>query len=112
MAYWVDRVLLATTTVNNLCRKEYPLTLDVITTQLLSQNIVSLTLDGCTSTNILPITWVIVYYMDRNCTLDDVQHTFNKADRQFISAFEDLLRMTSQRPNYSCMASPTFTEYD
>jgi len=61
-----DLVLLSATTVSNICRGEYALTVDAIKKQLPVQNKVSLALDGWTSTNKLAIMSVIAYYMDRN----------------------------------------------
>ena len=61
-----DLVLPSATTLSNICRREYALTVDATTKQLPSQNKVSLALDGWTSTNKLAITSVIAYYMDLN----------------------------------------------
>jgi len=61
-----DLELLSPTTLSNICRRESALTMDATKKQLLSQNEVSLTLDGWISTNILAITSVRGYYMDRN----------------------------------------------
>jgi len=41
-----DLVLPSTTTLSNICRREYALTVDAITKQLPSRNTVSLVLDG------------------------------------------------------------------
>jgi len=46
-----DLVLPSTTTLSNICQKEYALTLDAIKKQLPLRNTVSSTLDGWTSTN-------------------------------------------------------------
>jgi len=59
-------VLPFTTTLRNICHREYALTVDAIKKQLLPRNKVSLTLNGWTSMNKLAITSVIAYYMDRN----------------------------------------------
>jgi len=56
--------LLSATTLSNICRREYILTMDAIKKQVPLRNKVSLTLDGWTSTNKLAITSVIAYYMD------------------------------------------------
>jgi len=82
-----DPVLPSATTLSNICRREYALTLDAITKQLPVQNKVSLALDGWTSTNILAITSVIAYYMDRNWALCEVQLAFDEVDRLFYSRF-------------------------
>jgi len=52
-------VLASVTTLRNICRRQYALTLDAIKKQLPSWNKVSLALDGWTSTNKLAITSVI-----------------------------------------------------
>ena len=83
-----DLVLPSATTLSNICRREYSLTVDAIKKQLPSQNKVSLALDGWTSTNKLAITSVIAYYMDRNWALRDVQLAFDEVDPLFFSAFE------------------------
>jgi len=62
-------VLLSATTLSNIFRREYALTVDAIKKQLPVQNEVSLTLDGWTSTDKLTITLVIAYYMDWNWAL-------------------------------------------
>jgi hypothetical protein len=67
---------------------EYALTVDAIKKQLPLPNIVSLALDGWTSTNKLAILLVIAYYMDRNCALCEVQLTFDEVNRLFCSHFE------------------------
>jgi len=61
-----DLVLPSATTLSNICRREYALTVDAINKQLPLRNKVSLALDGWTSTNKLAITSVIACYMDRN----------------------------------------------
>jgi len=81
-------VLASATTLSNICRREYALTLDAIKKQLLSQNKVSLALDGWRSMNKLALTSVIAYYMDRNWALCEVQLAFNEVDRLFYSHFE------------------------
>jgi len=84
-----DMVVLSTTTLSNICRGEYALTVDAIKKQLPSRNIVSLALDGWTSTNKLAIMSVIAYYMNRNWALCEVQLAFIEVDRLFYSRFEN-----------------------
>jgi hypothetical protein len=83
-----DVVLPSTTTLSNISRREYALTVDAIKKQLPIQNKVSLALDGWTSTNKLAITSVIAYYMDRNWALREVQLAFAEVNRLFCSCFE------------------------
>jgi hypothetical protein len=54
-----DLVLPSATTLSNICRREYAVTVDAIKTQLPIRNKVSLSLDGWTSANKLAITSVI-----------------------------------------------------
>jgi len=83
-----DVVLPSATTLSNICRREYALTVDVIKKQLPLRNEVSLALDGWTSMNKLAITSVIAYYMDSNWALHEVQLAFDEVDRLFCSRFE------------------------
>jgi len=83
-----DLVLPSATTLRNICRREYALTVDAIKKQLPVRNKVGLALDGWTSTNKLAITSVIAYYMDRNWALGEVQLAFDEIDRLFYSRFE------------------------
>jgi hypothetical protein len=83
-----DLVLPSATTLSNICRREYALTVDAIKKQLPLRNKVSLALDGWTSTNKLAIMSIIVYYIDRNWALREVELTFNEVNRLFISLFE------------------------
>jgi len=83
-----DLVLPSATTLSNICRREYALTVDAIKKQLPIRNKVSLALDGWTFTNKLAITSVIAYYMDRNWALREVQLAFYEVDRLFCSCFE------------------------
>jgi len=83
-----DLVLLSATTLSNICRREYALTVDAIKKQLPLQNKVSLALDRWTSMNKLAITLVIAYYMDRNWALREVQLAFDEVDLLFCSRFE------------------------
>jgi len=83
-----DLVLPSATTLSNICRREYALTVDAIKKQLPLRNKVSLAWDEWTSTNKLAITSVIAYYMDRNWALRQVNLAFDKVDRLFCSRFE------------------------
>jgi len=83
-----DLVLPSTMTLTNSCQREDALTVDAMNKQLPSQNKVSLTLDGCTSTNKLAITSDILYYMDGNWALHEVQLPLDEVDRLFVSCFE------------------------
>jgi len=83
-----DLVLPSATTLSNICRREYALTVDAIRKQLPLWNKVSLALDGWTSTNKLAITSVNAYYMDQNWALREVQLGFDEVDRLFCSRFE------------------------
>ena len=64
-----ELVLPSASTLGNICRREYTLTVDAMKKQLPSTNKVGLALDGWTSTNKLAITSVIADYMDQNCAL-------------------------------------------
>jgi len=101
-------VLPSASTLSNICRREYTLTVDAIKKQLPSRNKVSLALDGWTSTNKLAITSVIAYYMDRNWALREVQLAFDEVDSPFFSYFECSLRITGQWSAYGSTASWTF----
>jgi hypothetical protein len=81
-------VLPSASTLSNICRKEYVLTVDAIKKLLLSQDKVYLALDGWTSTNKLAITSVIAYYMDLNWGLDEVQLAIDKVECLFFSTSE------------------------
>jgi len=83
-----DLVLPSTTTLRNICRREYALTVDAIKKQLPSRNKVSLALDGWTSMNKMAIMSVIAYYMDRNWALHKVQLAFDEINLLFFSCFE------------------------
>jgi len=61
-----DLVLPSVTTLSNICRREYQLTVDAIKKQLPSRIKVCFDLDGLTSTNKVAIMSVIGYYMNRN----------------------------------------------
>ena len=83
-----DLLLPSATTLINICRREYALTVDAIKKQLPVRNKVSLALDGWKSTNKLAITSVIAYNMDRNWALREVQLAFDEVDRLFYSHLE------------------------
>jgi len=83
-----DLVLPSATTLSNICRREYALTVDAIEKQLPIRNKVSLALDGWTSTNKLAIMSVIAYYMDRIWALREVQLAFDEVDHLIGSCFE------------------------
>jgi hypothetical protein len=83
-----NQVLPPTTTLSNICHREYALTVDAIKKQLRSRNKVSLALDGWTSMNKLAITSVIAYYMDPNWGLCEVQLAFDEVNLLFFSLFE------------------------
>jgi len=83
-----DLVLPSATTLSIICQREYALTVDAIKKHLPVRNKVSLALDGWTSTNKLPITSVIAYYMDQNWALHEVQLAFYEVDRLFYCRFE------------------------
>jgi hypothetical protein len=57
-------------------------TVNAIKKQLQSQNKVSSALDRWTSTNIIAVTSVIAYYMDRNLGFCDIQLACDEVDRQ------------------------------
>jgi len=80
-----DLVLSSATTLSNICRREYALTVDAIGKQLPLQKKVSLPLDGWTSMTILSLTSVITYYMDQNWALCEVQLAFDEVDCLFCS---------------------------
>jgi len=84
-------VLPSATTLSNISRREYALTVDAIKKQLPLRNKVSLALDGWTSTNKLAMTSVIAYYMDRNWALREVQLAFDEVDRLFCSRFDSFI---------------------
>ena len=83
-----DLVLPSTTILSNFCRRDYPLSMDVVKKQLLSRNEVSSTLDGWTSPNTLAIRSVNAYSVDWNWALREVQLAFNEVNCLFCSRFE------------------------
>jgi hypothetical protein len=98
-------VLLSASTMSNICRREYTLTVDAIKKELSSRSKVSLALDGGTLTNKLAITSEIAYYLDQNWALRKVQLAFNEIDIPFMSFFEGSLRMTDQGSAYRSTAN-------
>jgi len=103
-----ELVLPSASTLSNICRREYTLTVDAIKKQLPSTNKVSLALDGWTSTNKLAITSVIAYYMDRNWALREVQLAFDEVDSPIFSYFESSIRITGQGSAYGSTSSRTY----
>jgi hypothetical protein len=81
-------VLPSASTLRNICRKEYVLTVDAIRKLLLSQDKVYLAFDGWTSMYKLAITSVIAYYKDLNWGLDEVQLAIDKDKCLFFSTSE------------------------
>jgi len=76
-----DLVPPSATTLSNICRREYALTLDAIKKHLPKGNEVSLALDRWKSMNKLATTSVIAYYMDRYWALGEDQLAFNEVVR-------------------------------
>ena len=68
-----DLILPSASTLGNICRREYFLTIEAILNKLPEKNKVSIALDGWTSTTKLAITSVIAYYIDRSWNLKEVQ---------------------------------------
>jgi len=83
-----DLMLPSATTLSNICRKEYALTVDAIKKQSPWWNKVSSALDGWTSTNKLAITSVNAYYMDWNWELLEVQLALDEVNLLFFSHLE------------------------
>jgi len=83
-----DLVLPSTTTLSNICRREYALTVDAIKKQLLSRNKVSLDLHGWIWTNKVAITSDIAYYIDRNWALGKVQFAFDEVNHLLFTHCE------------------------
>jgi hypothetical protein len=75
-------------TISNIHWREYALTLDAITKQMLSRNKVCVPSDKQTSTTKLAITAVIAYCMDRNYALRELELTVDEVDCVFFSAVE------------------------
>jgi len=103
-----DLVLQSASTLSNICRREYTLTVDAIQKQLPSRNKVSLALDGWTSKSKFAMMSVIAYYMDRNWALREAQLAFDEVDSPFFSYFESSSRITGQGSAYGSTASWTF----
>jgi len=80
-------VLPSTSTLSNICQREYSLRVDAIKKQLPSRNKVSLALDGWTSTNKLEIASVIAYYIEQNWAVREVQLAFDEVVCLFFSNF-------------------------
>jgi hypothetical protein len=83
-----DLVLPSATTLSNICRREYALTVDAIKKQLPLRNKVSLALDRWTSSYKLATTSVIAYYIYQDWSLREVQFAFDEVNRQFCFRFE------------------------
>jgi len=103
-----ELVLPPASTLSNICRREYLLTVDANKQWWPSRNNVSLALDGSTSIIKLAITLVIAYYMDRNWALRDVQLRLDDVDNLFFSYSECYFRLLSQGSTYWTKASHTF----
>jgi len=82
-----ELVLPLASTLSNICRREYLLTVDAIEKQLPTRNKVSLALDRWTSTNKLARTSVIAYYMDHNWPMWEVQLAFDEVSSLFFFYF-------------------------
>jgi len=91
-------VLPSTTTLTNICQREYALTVDAIRNQLPLQNNRTLDLEAWTSTNNQAKTSVITYFMNHNYALSKVQLAFDEMDRLFFSHFETQFWMIGHRP--------------
>ena len=101
-------VILSATILGIICRREYSLTADANTTQLLSGNKVSVALDRLTLMNKLDTTSVIPYYVDWNCALWEVHFTFGEVDSLFLSFIKSEWWMIGQGSTYWGNASHTF----
>jgi len=77
-------VLPSASTLSNICRRVYSLTVDAIKKQLPTRNKVTLALDGWTSTNKLAITSVIAYNMDPDWAMREVQLAFDEVNSLFF----------------------------
>ena len=65
-------------TLTNLLAREYQMTIVAIKNQIPRGQKVSIALDGWTSQNRLAITSVILYYISKNWTLEEVQIAFEE----------------------------------
>jgi len=92
-ALWSRLVLPAPSSPCNSCWRQYTLTVDAMKMQLPSRNIVSLALDGWTSTCKFARMSVIASYMNCNWALWDLQLTFDEVDGLLFSYFESWLRL-------------------
>jgi len=88
-----DLVLPSASTLNNICWREFTLTVDAIKLQLPSRNLVSLALDRWTSMNKLALMSAISCHMDSNWALREVQLAFDDVDSPLFSYFEISLRL-------------------
>jgi len=102
-----ELVLPSASTLSNICRREYSLTVDAIKKQLPTRNKVSLALDGWTSTNKLAITSVIAYYIDHNWAMREVQLTFDEVCSLFFFYFNSEFRIIGDGSTYWSKASHT-----
>jgi hypothetical protein len=83
-----DLVFPSVSTLINICRRAYALTVDMIKIHLPSWNQVCLALDGWTSMNKLAIMTVFAHYTDQDWALRKVQCAFNEVDHLFCSPFQ------------------------
>jgi len=100
-------VLPSASTLRNSCWRKYTLTVDAIKKQLRSRNKVGLAFEGWTFTKKFAIMSIMVYYMNGNWMLREVQMAFNEVDRAFIPDFERSLWITCQGSIYRGKASWT-----
>jgi len=107
-AWRSDLVFLSTSTLSNICRREYTLTVDANKNQLPSRNKVSEAFDRWTSRTKLAITLVIDDYMDQNWALGEVHLASDEVDSAFFSYFKSSLRIASHGSTYWSTASRTF----
>jgi hypothetical protein len=81
-------VLPSTTTLSNICRREFTLTVDAMKKQWPIRNKVSIALEGGTLKSKLAIMSVIACYMERNWALREVQIATDEVDRLVCFSFE------------------------
>jgi len=103
-------MLRSATTLSNIFWSEYAQTVDANKKQLPLWNKVSLALGRWTLPNKLAITSANAYSMDWNLSLSEVHFAFDEGEGQFISSFENYLRMPNQTPTYCTKASRAFGE--
>ena len=101
-------VLPSATTLSNICRSGYALTMDAFRNHLPSRNEVCVALYAWTLTIKLAIMSVITYYMDQNWALREVQLTFDEVDCLLISGLETKFRMIGQGPTSWSKSSHVF----